>query len=129
MVMPRAVIPQTSSIKAVRAGAAERPAQRFGAGRTCEAPGCATMLSAYNPRSVCWQHETRRPFVHQAPRRPTSQPDRRVLVLVTGTDETRTVEMARMPGPEPEPTGPPGPPPVPQPDPVPEPGGAHANVR
>lgn len=25
-------------------------------GRICEHPGCATRLSVYNSRDVCWQH-------------------------------------------------------------------------
>jgi hypothetical protein len=33
----------------------------FPQGRSCTYPGCSTLLSIYNPRSVCWQHEEARP--------------------------------------------------------------------
>ena len=29
----------------------------FGAGRTCAAPRCETMLSRYNSGRLCWVHE------------------------------------------------------------------------
>ena len=50
--------------------------------RTCDAPGCETRLSAYNPGSTCWQHEPWRPYVQHAPRKavPTAD-DETVLAL------------------------------------------------
>jgi len=30
----------------------------FGRGRVCEAPGCATLLSSYNPAHYCSLHST-----------------------------------------------------------------------
>ena len=39
----------------------------YGAGRTCEEPGCETKLSTYNAWSRCWQHEPAHPY-RQAPR-------------------------------------------------------------
>jgi hypothetical protein len=38
-------------------------------GRVCAAEGCTTVLSIYNPRGVCWQHEQPHPYVLQAPRK------------------------------------------------------------
>jgi endogenous inhibitor of DNA gyrase (YacG/DUF329 family) len=38
--------------------AAERVAV-FGRGRVCAQGSCATVLSAYNPSSYCWVHESR----------------------------------------------------------------------
>jgi hypothetical protein len=32
------------------------PVPRFGEGRTCDAPGCRTVLSVYNDGSRCWAH-------------------------------------------------------------------------
>jgi hypothetical protein len=32
------------------------PSKTHGTGRTCEAPGCETKLSMYNPAHHCWQH-------------------------------------------------------------------------
>lgn len=43
--------------------------QRFAGGRVCTTPGCATILSVYNPRTKCWQHDERRPYFVRAPRR------------------------------------------------------------
>jgi hypothetical protein len=32
------------------------PVPRYAEGRTCEHPGCATVLSVYNDGSACWNH-------------------------------------------------------------------------
>jgi hypothetical protein len=32
------------------------PSKTHGAGRVCEASGCNTRLSVYNPARRCWQH-------------------------------------------------------------------------
>lgn len=32
------------------------PVPRFDQGRTCEEPGCATVLSVYNDGTHCWNH-------------------------------------------------------------------------
>jgi hypothetical protein len=32
------------------------PVPRFDEGRTCEAPGCRTVLSVYNDGTRCWSH-------------------------------------------------------------------------
>jgi hypothetical protein len=32
------------------------PVPRFGEGRTCDEPGCRTVLSVYNDGSCCWAH-------------------------------------------------------------------------
>jgi hypothetical protein len=126
MVAPRAVLQRPSGIQAVPPGGVDRQMERYETGRTCAEPACTTVLSTYNPRSVCWQHERRHPFVHQAPRKPAWAPDeRKIFVLGSPGAPPRPIdagdEEARMPGPEPEPTGPPGPPPVPQPEPTPQP--------
>jgi hypothetical protein len=31
----------------------------YGDDRVCDASGCATVLSRYNGRTLCWRHETR----------------------------------------------------------------------
>jgi hypothetical protein len=33
------------------------------AGRVCEEDGCDTVLSRYNARARCWQHELARPYL------------------------------------------------------------------
>jgi hypothetical protein len=38
-------------------------------GRVCANEACTTVLSIYNPRGVCWQHEQPHPYVLQAPRK------------------------------------------------------------
>lgn len=38
-------------------------------GRVCTEPGCATVLSVYNPSPWCWQHEEPHTYVLQAPRK------------------------------------------------------------
>jgi hypothetical protein len=48
---------------------AEAANQRFADGRVCATPGCATILSVYNPRTMCWQHDERRPYFVRVPRR------------------------------------------------------------
>jgi hypothetical protein len=88
--------------------------RRYTAGRTCEAPGCETALSVYNPATMCWVHEDAHPFVARADR--TSSADEPRLIEPT---ELRELLMAARthqhpePGPEPSPAPPP-PPPVPQ---------------
>ena len=69
-------------LTAVAPSAAERPVARDERARTCDAPGCETHLSAYNPGTTCWQHEAWRPYVQHAPRKavPTSD-DETVLAL------------------------------------------------
>jgi hypothetical protein len=32
------------------------PSKTHGTGRVCEASGCETRLSVYNPKRRCWQH-------------------------------------------------------------------------
>lgn len=120
MVTPRRIVEHVG-IKAAPPGAAAPQAERFGAGRTCEVRGCETVLSVYNPRTTCWQHEARRPFVHQAPRKTASAPDERRVITLRHLTASSRAPHGRMPGPEPEPTGPEGPPPVPQPAPQPNP--------
>ncbi len=39
-----------------RPGKPLRPTRTSTAGRVCEAPGCTTRLSVYNPKPRCWQH-------------------------------------------------------------------------
>ena len=39
---------------ATKKGAASRPP----AGRTCETPGCETLLSTYNAAVTCWLHSS-----------------------------------------------------------------------
>jgi hypothetical protein len=50
----------------------------FGAGRVCAAPGCETLLSSYNPGSVCCLHSkgwtAERPAVRR-PRRVDERPE------------------------------------------------------
>lgn len=73
-------------LTAVAPSAAERPVARDERHRTCDAAGCETRLSAYNPGSTCWQHEPWRPYVQHAPRKavPTAD-DETVLALVQRT--------------------------------------------
>jgi hypothetical protein len=33
-----------------------RPSATAVGGRICEAPGCGTVLSIYNPNRTCWRH-------------------------------------------------------------------------
>jgi hypothetical protein len=52
--------------------------------RVCADGSCATVLSMYNPSSVCWQHEQPHPYVLQAPRKRRKDarvPDRRLSDL------------------------------------------------
>jgi hypothetical protein len=41
-------------------------APTYTSGRVCETHGCRTRLSVYNPASVCWQHESVRPYYLRA---------------------------------------------------------------
>ena len=38
--------------------ASKQAAKRAQAGRQCEVPGCATLLSTYNSSATCWLHTT-----------------------------------------------------------------------
>jgi hypothetical protein len=59
-----------SPIRGRRIGSsADAANRRFADGRVCAAPGCVTILSVYNPRTMCWQHDERRPYFVRAPRR------------------------------------------------------------
>lgn len=53
-------------------GALARPrgsARTYGENRVCQARGCSTVLSKYNPARYCWQHDSAHPFVLRAHRR------------------------------------------------------------
>jgi hypothetical protein len=105
-----------TSIKAVRPGMGHASVGGFGTGRVCAVVDCSTVLSVYNPRSVCWPHESPHRFIQQSPRTPASSREERVVLqLVRGDDGT--VTLGRMPGPEPEPSQP-----APLPTPPPQPG-------
>ncbi|MGE5226403.1 MAG: hypothetical protein ACM3OO_05960 [Planctomycetaceae bacterium] len=59
-----------SAIRGRRIGSGVDAAnRRFADGRVCATPGCATVLSVYNPRTKCWQHDERRPYFVRVPRR------------------------------------------------------------
>lgn len=59
-----------SPIRGRRIGSsAEAANRRFADGRVCATPGCATILSVYNPQPMCWQHDERRPYFVRVPRR------------------------------------------------------------
>jgi hypothetical protein len=45
-----------ANIQAMRARALPSASRRFGKGRVCAHPGCATVLSQYNRRDKCWAH-------------------------------------------------------------------------
>jgi len=51
--------------------ASKSAAKRSKAGRNCEMPGCATLLSTYNASSTCWLHTTATP---RHPLSPTIEP-------------------------------------------------------
>jgi hypothetical protein len=46
-------------LRLVHAGRLADRVADYGAGRLCEAPGCATRLSIYNPDRRCALHEVR----------------------------------------------------------------------
>ena len=50
-------------------GANARPSRTFSAGRVCEHPACATVLSVYNRSASCWVHEEPRVYIHRGKRR------------------------------------------------------------
>jgi hypothetical protein len=41
----------------------------YAEGRICAQEGCATILSRYNRRSYCWQHDDTRPYFVRGLRR------------------------------------------------------------
>jgi hypothetical protein len=57
------------TLRGTAPGGPRRKTRRIDGRRTCEAMGCATVLSAYNPGSLCWQHETPRAFITRGERR------------------------------------------------------------
>lgn len=40
-----------------------RKPRTYREGRVCETVGCSTILSRYNPRTQCWQHEPVRNYL------------------------------------------------------------------
>ena len=50
-------------------GGVRHKTRRIDVRRTCAARGCTTVLSAYNPGTLCWQHETPRAFIARGERR------------------------------------------------------------
>lgn len=46
-----------------RADHSGRKSRTYREGRVCEAIGCSTILSRYNPRTLCWQHEPVRNYL------------------------------------------------------------------
>jgi hypothetical protein len=50
-------------------GGPSRRSRRIDVRRTCQARGCTTVLSAYNPGTTCWQHELPRAFISRGERR------------------------------------------------------------
>lgn len=71
-------------LTAVAPSAAERPVARDERDRTCDAADCETRLSAYNRGTTCWQHETRRPYVLHAPRKPIPTSDDETVLGLAG---------------------------------------------
>lgn len=43
-------------MRGTRPGKRPRPSKRSEVGRVCAAEDCATTLSIYNAKDVCWQH-------------------------------------------------------------------------
>jgi hypothetical protein len=46
-----------------KAGRAGREPHTYREGRVCAAVDCSTILSRYNPRTRCWQHEPARVYL------------------------------------------------------------------
>ncbi len=49
-------------LNAASLGAPAHEPRTYRDGRVCEADGCTTILSRYNRRSLCWQHESPHPY-------------------------------------------------------------------
>jgi hypothetical protein len=47
-------------IVGVKLNGPPRPSRRYGSARVCEAAGCDTFLSSYNPGRRCWVHQPMR---------------------------------------------------------------------
>jgi hypothetical protein len=67
---PRAPDVRRDGVQGVMAGnGVGKALRRSRPDRTCEQPGCGTVLSIYNDADRCWQHTPIRPYFLQAPRR------------------------------------------------------------
>jgi len=57
------------ALRASTVGGDAPASRRYPAGRVCREPGCDTVLSVYNPRELCGQHERPSPFTHRVARK------------------------------------------------------------
>lgn len=61
MITDTPFIRSTGAVRVTSQAEGSKRSRRYAGGRTCEASGCSTRLSTYNPRRRCWIHDEPRP--------------------------------------------------------------------
>ena len=61
----------TAPVRGIATAIDARPSRTWSADRTCDRPGCTTVLSIYNRFSSCSVHEEARVYIQRGKRRST----------------------------------------------------------